>query len=351
MIPVPEMNSQKQQILDVGKTLGLKMLHFSSVKLDNQYDHGFRQWIEKGYHAEMDYLARRLQENDIIDNRLPGARTVIVTALNYYRPDTAAIISNQRSGLISRYAVIRDYHKVFGQKLKKMASFMETELQGQARYYVDTGPLMEKAYAESCGMGVIGKNSLLITPQYGSWVFLGVIVTDLELEAESQTLSLRCGSCRRCMTACPTNAIVSEGVIDSSRCFSYLTIEHKGPIPIQLREAMGEMIFGCDICQEVCPHNSRAKMCSERDFKKERFTGRRYPLEKILHIQTDREFTLLFQGTPMMRAKRRGLQRNACIAAGNSGDSSLVPVLEKFSASTSDEMLKEHAGWAIQRLK
>jgi epoxyqueuosine reductase len=237
-----------------------------------------------------------------------------------------------------------------GKKLKKLCRFIQEELQGSARYYVDTGPLMERAYGETSRVGYIGKNSMLISQELGSWFFLGVVITGLKLSSDKKRLLIRCGDCTRCMAACPTGAIVADGVVDSNRCISYLTIENRGAIPTHLRKAMGDRIFGCDTCQEVCPHNVRARVCREEDFKQLRIPNRRVSLQEILEMDTDEAFTKRFRGTPIMRAKRRGLQRNACIAAGNSDNSSLIPVLKKFIASTTDVMLIEHANWAIAEL-
>ena len=214
---------------------------------------------------------------------------------------------------------------------------------------MDTGPILERAYAETGGMGYIGKNTCLITQKYGSWVFLAEILTTLELPRDTNSLKINCGTCERCINLCPTRAINPNGTIDSRKCISYLTIENRDGIPLELRDKVGDWLFGCDICQEVCPHNSRQVPANLSGNTEIRIKDRVLALSDILAIETDEQFLNMFSGTPLMRAKRRGLTRNACVVAGNSGQKKLIPLLIKITQGD-DAMLKEHASWAINKI-
>jgi epoxyqueuosine reductase len=251
---------------------------------------------------------------------LPGARSVIVIALNYYTPDSPLLPGH---GRIARYARGRDYHKVIGKILKKIAAFIkETAPDSRSKICVDSSPLLEKSYAVKAGLGFIGKNTTLITPQFGSYVFLGEIITTLELECDTphaapEYITGTCGTCTRCLDACPTGALTAPGCMDARRCISYLTIENKGEIPPELATKIGTRIFGCDGCQEVCPYNkSFAKPAADQDVAKP-LAGSSLPLKDILEIRTDAQFLARFAGSPLTRAKRAGLQRNAEIALTN----------------------------------
>ncbi|MCP5046241.1 MAG: tRNA epoxyqueuosine(34) reductase QueG [bacterium] len=342
------MDDRRDRILSYGKQLGFDLLRISSIDLSSHYHQKYRQWISAGFHADMRYMERRIGEGDAIRERMGDARSMISVAMNYHREESYS--PDRLKGRVSRYAVTRDYHKVIGNRLKKLAVFIRTELGGGARYYVDTGPILERAYGEVSGVGYIGKNTMLISEGFGSWILLGVVFTDLELSVDTNELSIRCGSCTKCIDDCPTGAILDGGVIDSGKCISYLTIENRGPVPLSYRKAVGNWIFGCDICQEVCPHNGRARVCGEGDFRVVRFSGGEVSIRGILELETDEVFVERFKGTPVMRARRRGLQRNACVVAGNSGDRALIQVLREFIDRTDDNMLIEHAQWAIDEL-
>jgi len=219
---------------------------------------------------------------------------------------------------IARYAHGRDYHKVLKKLLKQLAAYInEQDPSAQTKLCVDSAPLLEKAYAVRAGLGFIGKNTTLITPQYGSYVLLGEILTNLELEYD-QPADGTCGTCTRCIDACPTKAFAGPRELDAKRCISYLTIEHKGPIPQEFHKPMANWIFGCDICQEVCPYNKQfAKPLQLEAFKKVTIAGSSIPLDEILAIKDDEEYVARFAGSPLMRAKRAGLQRNARIVKKN----------------------------------
>ena len=339
------------------------------------------EWLARGYAGEMDYLHddRRTRAEDV----LPGARSVIVCALNYnashpystvVAADPAATPTSDEEnadgprGWISRYAWGGDYHDVLGPKLRSLLAWMRAEFGEDflAREYVDTGPVLERVAAKYAGLGWLAKNTCLINQHLGSWLFLGVIITDLDLTpslapAEAPPRDM-CGTCRRCIDACPTNAFVEPYVLDARRCIAYLTIELRGPIPEEFRAPMGSMVFGCDICQDVCPWNRKAPAAQLPEFQPRRispdssetlFAPR---LEWLLSL-TEKEYRAAFRGSPVKRAKFRGLIRNACVAAGNShlpresvAFARISARLEELSKSD-DAIIAEHARWALKHLR
>ena len=329
----------------------------------------FPEWIADGRHGEMKYMEARNETAELkrasLTNVAPWARSVIVCALNY---NTAQPYSTQTEdttrGWISRYAWSReDYHDVVLRKLRQVESrlhgfFEETDNWQlgtgncfQSRAYVDTGPLIERVYAKHAGVGWIGKNTCIINQKLGSWLFLGVILTSLEPTSEC-TADLpapdRCGTCTRCITACPTQAIVAPGELDARLCISYLTIEKRGDIPADLRSGMGRHVFGCDICQDVCPWNRKAPVTTADEFQpRENLVNP--ALEWLANMQPE-EFRAVFRGSPVRRAKLSGLRRNAVIAMGNSGNPKFLPTLEQLS-DDADPAVAEHSRWALKQLK
>lgn len=301
-------------IKDFAKKIGIDLIGFTPAVFDHEGLEHLANFIEKERQGDMRYLEdfkKRIDPNTL----LPGARSVIVIAINYFREQKPV---PKGHGRIARYANGRDYHKVLKKLLKQLAAFIEEqEPPARTRLCVDSAPLLEKAYAVRAGLGFIGKNTTLITPQYGSYVLLGEILTDIELEYDQATAGT-CGTCTRCIDACPTRAFAAPRELDAKRCISYLTIEHKGPIPEEFHKPMANWIFGCDICQEVCPYNKQfAKPLQLEAFKKVTIAGSSIPLDEILAIQTDDEYVARFAGSPLMRAKRAGLRRNAGIAKKN----------------------------------
>lgn len=284
------------------------------------------------------------------DELLPGARSIISLGLNYYPGSAPA--AERGSGLVARYAQGRDYHRVMKRRMRRLVialsehpALQQADEELAARWYVDDGPMLDRAAAARAGLGWFGKNGNILNPTYGSWLLLGQIVTNLKLEPDAP-LAKTCGQCARCIPACPTDAIVAPYVVDNRRCISYLTIEHKGAIPLELRPAMGTWVFGCDICQEVCPVNRKAKATSDPNFGRRDLTA----LDLIELLDMDEEqFRQRFAGTPMMRAKRVGMQRNACVALGNMGDATAVPVLGRALACDG-ALVRQHAAWALGRI-
>ena len=235
-----------------------------------------------------------------------------------------------------------------GRRLSDLSRRIESEFRGaKTRWYVDTGPVLERELAAASGLGAVGKNTCLLHPEAGSWFFLGQILTSLDLEPLDQPLADQCGSCNRCLQACPTGALQSAYELDANLCISYWTIEHRGEIPAEMRPLLGDWVFGCDVCQEVCPHNEGALPASEPDFDL-RGERRQLSLGALLRLDTE-GYRRLFRGSPMKRAKERGLKRNAIVAMGNGGDSSHVDALLEALTSP-DDLLRSHAAWALGRI-
>ena len=291
------------------------------------------------------FNAQRVRRGTDPETLLPGARSIISLGWNYY-PAEDAPPANDR-GLIARYARGRDYHRVMKRRMRRVVLELTERIGDRfaARWYVDDGPMLDRAAAARAGLGWFGKNGNILNPTYGSWLLLGQIITDLPLAADPP-LAKTCGQCSRCIPACPTDAIVAPYVVDNRRCISYLTIEHKGTIPVELREPMGNWVFGCDICQEVCPVNRKAKATGDPNFGRTDLST--IDLIELLEM-TDEQFRQRFAGTPVMRAKHVGMQRNACVALGNAGDPSAVPALARALRSA-PSLVRQHAAWALGRI-
>ena len=323
----------------------------------------FPAWIAQGRGGEMAYLQARDEQGSLrrasLRSVAPWARSVMVCALNY---NTAQPYSTQvndpNRGWISRYAWSRrDYHNVVLQKLKQVEGKIrgwsaaggenDGEKQMRTRAYVDTGPLVERVYAKYAGVGWIGKNTCIINQRLGSWLFLGVILSSLELAPDLPAPD-RCGTCTRCLEACPTRALTAPYQLDSNLCIAYLTIEKRGAIPADMRAGMGRQVFGCDICQDVCPWNRKAPASSDPDFQP-RSELVNPALEWLAEMKAE-EFAETFRGSPVRRAKLSGLRRNAVIAMGNSGDAKFISSLERLS-SDPDAVVAEHAGWALAKVR
>ena len=297
---------------------------------------------------------------------LPGARSIICLGLSYYRPGESDGKTPNPVGKVARYAWLEDYHKVMKKRMRDYVEGLSSRLATSiaARWYVDDGPMLDRAAAQRSGLGWFGKNTNILTPSHGSWVFLGQVVTDLEIEPDPP-LRKTCGSCVRCIDACPTGAIVAPYVIDNTRCISYLTIENRGPIPREFRPQMLDWVFGCDICQDVCPVNRKALPGNSPLWKEDQIptgltrNGRKagdapggglgsLDLVELLQI-SEEEFRRRFKGSPILRAKRVGLQRNACVALGNLADPASVAALCQALAE-GEPLVRGHAAWALGRI-
>src|SRR5438477_10235173 len=306
----------------------------------------FRDWLREGAAGEMSYMERGEEKRCDPQKILPGAKSIVVVALNYFQGEKIRRSQSAATGRIARYAWGEDYHDVISRKLDKIDNFLR-QFGGMQKSYVDTGPILERDYAAQAGIGWHGKSTMLIDTRLGTWFFLGEILTTLELPADEPTRD-RCGTCERCIKACPTGAITAPHKLDARRCISYLTIELKSSIPLELRPLIGDRIFGCDDCLDACPWNRFAQVSHESAFAARRSTTA-FALRDYLRL-TDSEFRNLFRNSPIKRIKRRGLLRNVCVALGNVGTSDDLSALE-LAAADQEPLVAEHAAWAIQQIR
>lgn len=312
-----------------------------------RHDREFQAWLKTGAAGEMDWIARGAEKRCDPQLVLPGVRSVVTLAINYWqgeqdrRSQTAAT-----TGRIARYAWGDDYHDVLETKLRALDAFLRA-MGGRQKFYVDTGPVLERDFAAEAGIGWHGKSTMLLSRRLGTWFFLAEILTTLELPPDPPQVA-RCGSCTRCIDACPTGAITAPHKLDARRCISYLTIELKGSIPLELRPLVGDRIYGCDDCLDACPWNRFAQISRESAF-----AARPAVMEMRLRdfLGLDEEaFRELFRGSPIKRIKRRGLLRNVCVALGNIGTREDLPAL-LAAARDNEPLIVEHALWAIEQIK
>lgn len=332
--------------------LGFSMLGITPAQPSPRLE-AFLRWIKAGLHGEMDYLAR---EDRLARRRDPGvivphARSMLIAALDYYSlvlPD--AVAHDPARGRISNYAWAADYHHVMLPQLEALADALrqETGAEAATRAYTDTGAILERSHAEQAGLGFIGKNTMLINPRRGSFFFLGEIITNVELLYEEPDPMPGCGSCTRCLSACPTQAFTAPYVLDARRCISYLSIELKGFIPVELRPLMGNWVYGCDVCQEVCPWQRFAQPQWQSVFGPIDLDRAAPPLTDLLALD-DGGFAARYQGSAIYRIKRDRLVRNACVVAGNSGLPAMIPHLLPLLDDHSP-LVRGHAAWALGHL-
>jgi len=333
----------KDQIRQRARELGFDACGFAAADTP-EHAAQFQEWLDSGKHGDMAWLPRNAHKRMDPAQVLPGIKTVIALAVNYNMPQREP----SEGGQIARYAQFADYHDVLGERLKELAAFVtENAPETRSLWYVDTGPILERDFAERAGLGFIGKHTNVISRKYGNWIFLAEILTTLKLEPDAPERN-RCGSCRRCLDACPTGAITAPFELDARRCISYLTIELKGSIPVELRPALGNRIYGCDDCLAVCPWNRFAQSAGlmARNFRRDLAAP---DLLELLDLD-ERGFKARFAGTPILRTKRRGLLRNVCVALGNSGDRAALAKLERATADP-EPLIAEHARWAIDRIE
>jgi epoxyqueuosine reductase len=341
------------------RALGFDEVRFARVEGTAPSAEALRAWLEAGGHADMAWMKRTAEKRARPELVLPGARSVIMLGVNYWRDEKRKPHDGSRPAW-ARYSLYSDYHDTLKAGLVAAGRAIE-EIFGASgadyRYYVDTGPVLERGWAERAGLGFIGKNTMLISRRFGNWLFLAAILTRLELSPDDPVrkktknnearIGLLCGKCTRCLDACPTQALPRPGVLDARRCISYQTIENRGIIPRELRPGIGARIYGCDVCLEVCPWNRFARSARSL-LLAARGEIAAFPLREILEL-TPARFAEIFRGTAIKRVKLAGLLRNACVVAGNSGNSGLLELVAKLAVHASP-VVRAHAVWAVFRL-
>jgi epoxyqueuosine reductase len=333
------------QIKEKARAIGFDLVGITGAQ-SPQHTREFQQWLASGFHGEMGYMAKNAEKRVDPSKILADVRSVVVVGLNY-NTESPRRGTRPTTARIARYARgTRDYHDVISEKLRQLAAAI-AECGGpgtRSLWYVDTGPILERDLAQRAGVGFIGKHTNLISRRLGNWILVGDVLTNLELPPDQPEREY-CGTCRRCIDVCPTHAIVAPYQLDARLCISYLTIELKGAIPVELRPLIGDHVFGCDDCLDVCPWNRFAKLSPAREFQRREMP----PLTEFL-AWDEQQFRDFFRGTPIVRIKRRGFLRNVCVVLGNVADTSVLPALEQ--ALTDPELLvREHAAWAIGQIQ
>jgi epoxyqueuosine reductase len=346
------MNLTSDAIKERARALGFDLCGIAPAAAFSELSF-FRQWIDRGYAGTMGYLPRSAERRSDVRKVLPSARTVIVTGTLY---NAGQPYSTERSdatrGEVARYAWSRDYHHVLGDRLHMLLAWMNEQHPEpfDARAYVDTGPVQERVYAQYAGIGWIGKNTCVINPELGSWLLLGVIICSLPLEPDTPSLD-QCGTCTLCLEACPTGAFATPHELDATKCLSYLTIEYRGSIPEPQRHAVGNHLFGCDICQEVCPWNASPVHTADPSWSLRQDLNVAALID--LWRSTDDELGVFIGDTAMTRAGVKGLRRNLAVALGNSADPGAAAALSETAPSNgtrTDPLVQEHVAWAKAKL-
>ncbi|MFO1488217.1 MAG: tRNA epoxyqueuosine(34) reductase QueG [Verrucomicrobiota bacterium] len=336
----------KELLRQRARELGFDDCRFTTARAPDHADR-FQDWLSQKRHGEMGYLERNAHKRLDPQAVLADARSVVIVAASYAGNVFERLPAG--TGAVARYARFKDYHDVMGERLAALTKDLQGAAGDNTRslWYVDTGPLLERDLAQRAGLGFAGKHTNLISRRLGNWFFLGEIITTLEIEPDAAEAN-HCGNCTRCLTACPTQAIVAPFQLDARRCISYLTIELKGAIPHELRPAIGNRIYGCDDCLAACPWN---KFAREGALMRPHARPDLCAPELLELLRLDEPgFKARFAGTPLLRTKRRGLLRNVCVALGNVGEADAVPALEK-AARDAEPLIAEHARWAIEQIK
>ena len=356
-----DMDQLAQQIRDWAAQLGFQQAGISALDLDHQHIQHLDRWLDDGFHGDMAYMATRRDLRAEPQTLVPGATRIISLRMDYLVGDTQPVklLKEPGKAYLSRYALGRDYHKLIRKRLQKLAdqitaaaSALQTE--HQYRVFVDSAPVLERAYANQSGLGWIGKNTMLLNRTAGSWFFIAELFTDLPLPIDPPEQKNHCGSCTACLDICPTDAFTNPYQLDARRCISYLTIESKAPIPVELRSKMGNRIFGCDDCQLICPWNRFAKTTSETDFSP------RHQLDNITLIQLfewdEQQFLKNTEGSPIRRAGYQSWLRNIAVALGNllasnasEQDKQQTIHALKVRQNCDSELVREHIEWALQQ--
>jgi epoxyqueuosine reductase len=336
------------RIKAAARALGFDPVGITTAEpVDSEWER-LQDFLARGEHGSMAYLAKEPYRRIDPKQLVPDARSVVVLGMSY-APERE--VPESEAARVARYARGRDYHKVIFKQLRALEAAL-ADLSGRpfrGRTFVDTGPLLERAFARRAGLGFIGKNTMLIHPRTGSYFFLSVLLTDLELVADPPATG-DCGSCRLCIEACPTGALDVPYQLKATRCISYLTIEERGHIPVELRPSVGEWAFGCDTCQEVCPYNRRSPATDQPAFAPDRGAGHHLNLDAVLALADREAFLARFAGTPLTRPKREGILRNACLAAAHARRTDLIPALERCQTDQ-EPVVREAASWALAQLR
>ena len=349
--PAVDLGTLSEKVRNWGEELGFQQVGITDIELDEHQQH-LEKWLAKNFHGSMDYMAAHGEKRSHPELLVPGTCRVISVRMDYLptTTDMFDVLENQNKGYISRYALGRDYHKMMRKRLAKLAAKV-TEIAGQYQHraFVDSAPVLERALAEKAGLGWIGKNAMLINPKAGSWFFLGEIYTDLPLLPDPPQPSSHCGSCTQCIQDCPTDAIVGPNQVDARRCISYLTIELKDSIPVELRPLMGNRIYGCDDCQLVCPWNKFSQPTTEQDFQP------RHNLQAedlvTLFAWSEEEFLQRTEGSAIRRIGHERWLRNIAVALGNAPHSEMIVSALQAKQQHPSEMVKEHVSWALEQQK
>ena len=319
------------------EALGFHNFGVAKVPMELRRDY-YNQWIKEGKHGTMAWMENNNERRLNPESLMPEAKSILVFAMNYYQKDP------ERNFRVAKYALGKDYHSVIYKRLKKICRFLKENYHSDQKPHVDTGPVLEKPIAEAAGLGWQGKSTILVEKKRGTWSFLGSIVTTLDLPASKGGKDY-CGNCTRCIDCCPTQAITSPYKLNASKCISYLTIEHKGSIPHEYREAVGDRVFGCDECLDVCPWNKWAKITNETQF-----AVRSLPDLKTILAWGEEDFKSNLVASPIKRVKLNGLKRNVALVLGNIGSKEDLPALESL-ANSNDIVLQEQAEWSIKAIK
>ncbi|MES2204811.1 MAG: tRNA epoxyqueuosine(34) reductase QueG [Pseudomonadota bacterium] len=338
------------QIKALGMRLGFQQVGITDTNL-TAFDNYLLDYLKKGHHGDMGYMEKHGLLRLRPELLAPGTKSIIVVRMNYLPPNDGMreTLKDKAKGYIARYALGRDYHNLMRKRLKDFAKAIG-DLAGEHGYKVcvDSVPIMEKALAQKAGLGWTGKNTLILNKEVGSYFFLGALLTDLELPIDQALPDEICGKCKACITVCPTKAIIAPYQLDARRCISYLTIENKGPIPIEFRVPMGNRIFGCDDCQIMCPWNRYAKITDEKDFHPRHQFDNRQLVD--LFLLSEEEFIRITEGSPIKRAGYEGWLRNIAVALGNAPfDETIINALKQRQNDVS-ELVREHVAWALDQL-
>lgn len=344
-----DLSKMVEDIRQWGRELGFQQIGISNIDLSNHKQH-LQHWLKKNFHGEMHYMARHGDKRSHPEQLLPGTLRVISARLDYL-PDAAdmeSVLNDANKGYVSRYALGRDYHKLMRKRLAKLAERI-ADMAGphQYRAFVDSAPVLERGIAEQAGLGWIGKNTMLINSQAGSWFFLGEIYTDLPLPTDTPQTTAHCGTCTACLDDCPTGAIVGPNQVDARRCISYLTIELHGSIPESLRSKMGNRIYGCDDCQLVCPWNKFAQKTTEDDFQ----PRNNLQSEELITLfsWTEEDFLKRTEGSPIRRIGYQRWLRNIAVALGNAPTSKEIIFALRSRSQNESPLVIEHVNWALQQ--